>query len=316
MLDRLRSLGYVPGWRLLQASDFGVPQLRPRTVLVALLPADAPWFRWPSGSTDPSGNDRPSGSGRTSGSGGPAPTVGETLRDLMAARGWPGADRWAAGASQIAPTIVGGSKKHGGPDLGPTRAKRAWAALGVDGMGIADQAPGPDEPVTHQPRLTCEMVARIQGWQDSWGWTFTGGKTARYRQIGNAFPPPVAEAAGRAIAAALRHDGTAELGGSRRAAAGTGRDLDGDPVLVALRAPDTGMVTVTELSRITGLSTPLVRRSLDNIERDFELIADDEAGAARSAATRYRLGAFKAFLGQADHIRHDQFAARPRTRNV
>jgi DNA (cytosine-5)-methyltransferase 1 len=36
VLDRLRDLGYVPGWRLLHASDFGVPQLRPRTVLVAL----------------------------------------------------------------------------------------------------------------------------------------------------------------------------------------------------------------------------------------------------------------------------------------
>ena len=48
VLDRLRDLGYVPGWRLLQASDFGVPQLRPRTVLVALQQADAPWFRWPT----------------------------------------------------------------------------------------------------------------------------------------------------------------------------------------------------------------------------------------------------------------------------
>ncbi len=38
VLDRLRELGYVPGWRLLHASDFGVPQLRPRFVLVALRP--------------------------------------------------------------------------------------------------------------------------------------------------------------------------------------------------------------------------------------------------------------------------------------
>ena len=36
VLDRLTELGYVPGWRLLHASEFGVPQLRPRTVLVAL----------------------------------------------------------------------------------------------------------------------------------------------------------------------------------------------------------------------------------------------------------------------------------------
>ena len=32
------------------------------------------------------------------------------------------------------------------------------------------------------------MVARLQGWQDDWGWRFSGRKTARYRQIGNAFP--------------------------------------------------------------------------------------------------------------------------------
>ncbi len=38
------------------------------------------------------------------------------------------------------------------------------------------------------------MVVRLQGWQDDWGWRFSGRKTARYRQIGNAFLPPVAEA--------------------------------------------------------------------------------------------------------------------------
>ena len=53
VLDRLRELGYVPGWTLLNASDFGVPQLRPRSVLVALQPGDAPWFRWPVPSAQP-----------------------------------------------------------------------------------------------------------------------------------------------------------------------------------------------------------------------------------------------------------------------
>ena len=168
VLDRLRELGYVPGWKLLNASDFGVPQLRPRSVLVALQPGDAPWFRWPAPSAD-----RP-------------PGVGEAVGDLMGARGWPGAARWARRATSIAPTIVGGSKKHGGADLGPTRAKRAWAELGVDGLGLADEAPGPRDDPALTPRLTCAMVARLQGWQDDWGWEFTGRKTARYRQVGNA----------------------------------------------------------------------------------------------------------------------------------
>ncbi len=108
---------------------------------------------------------------------------------------------------------MGGSKKHGGGDLGPTRAKQAWAELGVDGLGIADAAPGPDADPALAPRLTCEMVARLQGWRDEWDWRFSGRKTARYRQIGNAFPPPVAEAVGTAIRRALEHAGSAGSGG-------------------------------------------------------------------------------------------------------
>jgi DNA (cytosine-5)-methyltransferase 1 len=284
VLDRLRDLGYVPGWRLLNASDFGVPQLRPRTVLVALQQADAPWFRWPSPSPRP-----------------PA-TVGETLGDLMAARGWPGAAAWARRADRIAPTIVGGSKKHGGGDLGPTRAKRAWAELGVDGIGIADSAPGRDADPALAPRLTCEMVTRLQGWQDDWDWRFSGRKTARYRQIGNAFPPPVAEAVGTAIRHALEHAGTPDV------AAVTAHVHD--PVFRVLRSRADFLTArqIAELSLGAGLSLGAVLGRLRHLGQDFELeVADSGDGPA------YRLGGFKAFLGQPEHARHQCFAARRAT---
>jgi len=178
---QLKKLGYVPGWRLLNASDFGVPQLRPRVLFVAVRKDLARGFAWPE-----PGEIQP-------------PTVGEALLDLMAERGWKGAKAWAARADEIAPTLVGGSHKHGGPDLGPTRARQAWAALGVDGLGLVDEAP--DKNFKGMPRLTVRMAARIQGFPDEW--QFHGKKTPAYRQVGNAFPPPVAEAVARRIAACL-----------------------------------------------------------------------------------------------------------------
>ncbi len=183
VLGRLADLGFSTWWRLVNASDYGVPQLRPRFVLVAIAQPWAARLRWP---------ERMSGA---------PPTVGATLADLMESAGWPGARDWAVRADRIAPTIVGGSKKHGGPDLGPTRARAAWRDLGVDGLGIADDPPGPDFPPGQLPKLTVAMVARLQGFPDSWH--FSGRKTAAYRQVGNAFPPPVARSVGGAIASAL-----------------------------------------------------------------------------------------------------------------
>jgi DNA (cytosine-5)-methyltransferase 1 len=173
----LNKMGYAVDWKLLNASDFGVPQLRPRVIIVAVKKEFSEWFKWPKSLLHP------------------APTVGKALFDLMASNGWKGAREWSKNASRIAPTLVGGSKKHGGPDLGPTRARSEWAKLGVDGLGIVDQAPEKD--FEGMPRLTVQMAARIQGFPDEW--IITGKKTAAYRQVGNAFPPPVAEAVGRSI---------------------------------------------------------------------------------------------------------------------
>ena len=186
--NQLQAIGYWTDWHLFNAADFGVCQLRPRVVFVALRNDIAPYFRWPAPSMRL------------------PPTVGQLLDDLMRANGWKGAARWREQAKTIAPTLVGGSKKHGGPDLGPTRSRAAWAALGVDGRGLADEAPHSD--FNGMPRLTVRMCARIQGFQDEW--RFAGKKTSSYRQVGNAFPPPVAHAVSMEIASAI------EMGASQR----------------------------------------------------------------------------------------------------
>lgn len=183
IFQSLRELGYVTHIKLLNASNFGVPQLRPRVVIVGIRKDHFGAFAYPK--------DRPDS----------ARTVGETLYDLMVENKWTGAKQWAEQANHIAPTLVGGSKKHGGPDLGPTRARKAWAELGIDGRGIANGAP--DSEFEGMPRLTSRMMARIQGFPDTW--TFGNRKTIACRMIGNAFPPPVAKAVGEQIKECLSH---------------------------------------------------------------------------------------------------------------
>lgn len=184
IISALRELGYRCDWRLLQASDYGVSQLRPRAILVALQKPYFDYFEWPVSAFTK------------------VPTVGELLYAEMKSRGWQYAEAWRERAAGIAPTLVGGSKKHGGADLGPTRAKKAWAAIGVDGKGLAEVPPPPD--FIGNPRLTLTMTALIQGFPSTW--KFAGKKTPAYRQIGNAFPPPVAKAVGEAIRHALQQE--------------------------------------------------------------------------------------------------------------
>ena len=282
VLDRFEELGYRADWRLLEAKDFGVPQLRPRFVLVALRAEFAPYFTWPQ----------------------PTPvtqTVGSALYDLMAANGWVGAGDWARRADRVAPTIVGGSKKHGGPDLGPTRAKRAWRSIGVDGLGISDAAPGPDAPADLVPKLTNEMVARIQGWAGpGYEWDFGDGrrrKTATYRQIGNAFPPPVARAVGLAIASALRKE-------SRSDDDHGGPSQYRDEVYRVLRERG-GFISLPALQKAVGgaIGDLEIERRIDFLRRDFEIEIRH-----RGDLPTYRLGEWRAFRGQEDHSRHFAFA--------
>jgi DNA (cytosine-5)-methyltransferase 1 len=183
IIDTLAVIGLTTvGFRLINASDYGVPQSRQRVIVVALRREYVKHFAWPVPA-----NIAPV-------------TVGSVLRPHMEARAWEGAAEWARRACDIGPTLVGGSNLHGGPDLGPTRARMAWARIGVDGTSVADQPPPPG--FVGMPRLTVPMAAAIQGFPPEW--KFSGRKTQAYRQVGNALPPPVAKAVGISVARAIQ----------------------------------------------------------------------------------------------------------------
>ncbi|WP_097983358.1 DNA cytosine methyltransferase [Streptomyces sp. f150] len=237
LLERLESMGYKKCyWEVLEAKNYGVPQLRPRAILVALKEAYLPFFA----QTKPEKL--------------PVRTVGDALKATMAKRfaeiddprATDALKKWQEKASKgVAPTLVGGSKKHGGADLGPTRAKKAWAALGVCGLGVANDSEEMKKQESYErdlfsaagPKLTVEQAAIIQGFPPSW--KFKGRKTAAYRQVGNAFPPPVAQAVGEQIIAALK----------------AGKEAG---VVAAVRQPcSEGSETSSELLfRLTELSAP------------------------------------------------------------
>ncbi|MEV7212993.1 DNA (cytosine-5-)-methyltransferase [Kitasatospora cineracea] len=212
ILKTLRESGYVVcGWEVLEAASFGVPQLRPRAILVAIRKDLYRGFTWPK-RTDAEGRtvfdalDK-SMRKRFGMNAGKAPGLdSEELREAAKAKYKEWREKARPAVPGVAPTLVGGSKKHGGADLGPTRAKAAWKALGVDAMGVANDEEQPnlqrDLFGANGPMITVRQAALIQGFPEDW--EFEGGKTARYRQIGNAFPPPVAQAVGEAIIAALR----------------------------------------------------------------------------------------------------------------
>ena len=154
----LKKLGYQPGWKLMNASDFGVPQLRPRVVFVALRKEYAEDFSWPESSDAP------------------VETVGETLYDLMAANGWKGESLAREGRRDCTNRSRWLSQARR-PRPGSDESQTGLGDAGSLWPRIPREAPGPD--FLGMPRLTVRMVARLQGFPDDW--QFAGSKTQTYR---------------------------------------------------------------------------------------------------------------------------------------
>lgn len=147
----------------------------------------------------------------------PSPTVTATEGKSAPHRGSKGgggaprraSERLARVLSEPAPCIMAGHDQIARQD----RREELYQALAD--AGLADRASTTVDskgdlsiPGHHKRqkdgavRLTVEHCARLQGFPE--GWTFAGSTLAsQYRQVGNAVPPQVGEALGRAIRKAL-----------------------------------------------------------------------------------------------------------------
>jgi site-specific DNA-cytosine methylase len=125
-------MGYLAAWRILNAADFGVPQLRPRVVIVALRREIWDRFDWPQ--VQPHN----------------PPSVGETLYPLMASRGWRGAEAWRKKADLqavnrqdgvMAAKILLGANPAETPIETPTRFEFVLNLKTAKGLGVVISAP-------------------------------------------------------------------------------------------------------------------------------------------------------------------------------
>ena len=167
VLPALRRLGYVVGWRCLNAADYGVPQTRQRVILVA----GPESFRWPMATHgDP-----------------------KTLRPLFDTR-----KPWQSMGGALG--IVGTS-----PLL--QRPSPCVTASEVKGASGPHHEKPRENPIsrasdalkmaTGRRRLTTAECAILQDFPADYPWQ--GGITATYRQIGNAVPPTLARVLAEAI---------------------------------------------------------------------------------------------------------------------
>lgn len=207
---RAKALGYETELLLLNAADYGVPQRRERMFLVGV-GGMQPLCPTPTSKGSP-------------------PTVGDTLRRLPPF-GSPGNDVGSTARVVPAPSPVMRPTAHKGSLLfnGSGRpldldhpAKTLPASMGGNATPIIDQEQlehgaepwvvtyharlrAGDPPLTEAPprmrRITVREAAALQGFPSDWD--FRGPQGARYRQIGNAVPPPLAQAVAASVRMAL-----------------------------------------------------------------------------------------------------------------
>lgn len=204
------SFGYNCDYRVLNAADFGVPQIRQRFILVGLLDGD---FEWPDPTHAEGGSDSilP-----------PWNTTGSAIADLDTEENASDEGHVAGGKhrdllKEIPPgdNYLYFTAKRGHPNPQFEWRKRYWSFLlklspDLPSWTIQARRSNNMGPLHWRNRiLRIEEVKRLQTFPDDW--YLAGNVEQQWRQVGNAVPPRLAEALGRQVAAALEGSTSSSL---------------------------------------------------------------------------------------------------------
>jgi DNA (cytosine-5)-methyltransferase 1 len=205
ILDTARRLGYTTDWRVLNAADYGVPQIRERLFIVGLRNGT---FVWPEPTHSKGGEEGLLLSRK------PWVTAGEALSDLDTDDNANDDGHFAGGRfhdllEEIPPgdNYLFFTEKRGHPNPQFGWRKRYWSFL----LKLSPELPS----WTIQARRSNNMgpfhwrnrilriseIKRLQTFPDDW--CLSGKIETQWRQVGNAVPPLLARRLGEALIAAL-----------------------------------------------------------------------------------------------------------------
>ncbi len=196
VLEQLAALGYGVAYRVVDAADYGAPQHRRRLIVVGLREGT---FQFPE-ATHGEGRRSPHSTAGRAIDGAPADEPNRakiTFAKNPVLRPSPFAGMLVNGGgrpidldrpSQTIPASAGGNRTH---IVDPDRVLVDYHRYLRDG---GTPARGSVEGVR---RLTVRESARLQCFPDDF--EFLGPQSARYRQVGNAVPPVLAEVMGQAV---------------------------------------------------------------------------------------------------------------------
>jgi DNA (cytosine-5)-methyltransferase 1 len=186
----LRALGYSVDHKIVSAAEFGVPQNRKRLVVLGIKGDVAPRFPEPTHGTDDN----------------PLRSAASAIEDLPDAgefgeTGIYNHEPTLHSADMVArlSTLEPGKRERGSfhDRLHPERPSYTLRA------GSGNFSPLRPVHYKHHRVITVRESARLQGFSDDFRWPDRIPRLQQYRQVGNAVPPPLAQAFARALAGQL-----------------------------------------------------------------------------------------------------------------